>query len=339
MNYKKYVSTVIFVIIALIIGIGAGYLIGFNYEHGVLVQNLSLIHPLRNHATNYKFSAPLLAYVVPSADQESRLGALKSKISDFIVMQKKTNTISDVSVYFNDLNRGRWIGINEKQKYNPASMLKVVIMVSYFKETESHPEILKQNFIYTDAMDEVIKKDAFNSSSNLKINNSYSAESLIEKMIIDSDNGTEVLLFNNINKDNLDIIYSALNITNPEKVADDFVISPRAYSLFFRIIYSATYLNEALSEKALDILSKTTFKDGITAGLPEDIVVSHKFGEHITNNNNQIQVIELHDCGIVYYPINPYFLCVMTKGNNLDELKSVIKNISSLVYESYGNYK
>ncbi len=337
MNYKKYAVKVVLATLLLGVGVGLGYQWGFNHEHDILVKSLNVIHPLRDHNPSYKFVSPLLAYIVPSADQDAGLTALKNKVADFIDVQKKSNNLSDASVYLSDLNRGRWIGVNERQKYNPASMLKVVVMVSYFKEAEIRPDILRKNLMYTASAQEAIKKDFFNSSSQLEIGQWYTIQDLIEKMIVDSDNGAELLLFGNINKDNLDAIYNVLNITSPDKMADNFVISPRAYSLFFRVIYSATYLNEDLSEKALSILSKTTFDDGIVAGLSTNLVVSHKFGEHVESSNNQVTSVELHDCGIVYYPVNPYFLCVMTKGKDIDQLKSVIKNISSMVYQAYGS--
>jgi len=317
----------------------AGYVMGFNYERGVLVEKLGIIHPLREHDSNYKFIDPLLAYILPSFDQETEFNGLKNKITDFIDSEKKNNELSGASVFLSDLNQGRWIGVNEKDKYNPASMLKVVIMVAYFKETEKKPDVLHKSLMYTKDLDALLKKDVFNSESNLQINKNYVVEDLINKMIIYSDNGAEVLLLNNIDKSYLDAIYSALNIDNPEKTSENFTISPRTYSLFYRILYSATYLSHEMSEKALDILSKTTFNDGIVDNLPREIVISHKFGEHITVDNNQFQNIELHDCGIVYYKNYPYFLCVMTRGSNLENLKYVIKNISNLVYQNYASLK
>ena len=91
-----------------------------------------------------------------------------------------------------------------------------------------------------------------------------------------------------------------------------------------------------MSEKALSILSKSNFVYGLRGDIPEKIKIAHKFGERWFDNGSEVQ---LHDCGIVYYPENPYFLCVMTKGNNESQLKSVIKNISSIVYQAYGSYK
>ncbi len=316
-------------------GSWAGYSMGIKYERDILNKKLSIIYPLREHNSNYKFIDPLLAYIIPSSDQEEKFTILKNKISDFINNEKNNNDLSDASVFFSDLNRGRWIGVNEKDKYNPASMLKVVIMVAYFKKAEKEPDTLIKNLTYTKDVDNLVKKDPFNSQSDLKIDKSYTVEDLINKMIIYSDNGAAILLLNNIDSSYMNSIYNVLNIDNPEKTKGDFIISPRAYSLFFRILYSSTYLSHNMSEKALDILSKTTFNDGLVDNLPRDIVVSHKFGEYIYTNNNQIQSIELHDCGIVYYKDYPYFLCVMTKGNNFESLKSVIKGVSDLVYNSY----
>lgn len=340
MNIKKYIFTGILFLIFISIGLGAGYFWGFSVERNVLTADLNFIHPIRDHTTPYKFISPLLAYAIPSADQDTNLLLLKNRISDFIDAEKKNNGLSDASMFFSDLNRGRVMGFNERQKYNPASMLKVVIMVAYFKEAETDPGILDRTITYTKDMDAALRKDSLNALSDLQVGGSYTARDLIEKMITDSDNGAEIMLFNSIDKKDLNAIYNSLNIQSPDDVTTDFTISPRAYSLFFRIIYSATYLSRDLSERALTILSKTTFDDGIVGGLPTNLVVSHKFGEYVIGTKgSQIESIELHDCGIVYYPTNPYFLCVMTKGNNLNELKSIIKTISSMVYQNYANYK
>lgn len=99
-----------------------------------------------------------------------------------------------------------------------------------------------------------------------------------------------------------------------------------------RVLFNATYLNDANSEKALVLLSKATFDKGLTAGVPSTIVVSHKFGEHVNGADGVINSVELHDCGIVYYPKNPYLLCVMTRGKNINDLQNTIKEISNTVY-------
>ncbi len=331
---KKHIYIIVLGLVCLVIGGGLGYAIGFYQEKEVLDRKLNVIRPIRENDPSYKFIDPLLAYIIPSATQEEKFISLKNTLTKFIDSQKQKG-LSGASVYISDLNRGRWIGVNENEEYNPASMLKVVIMVIYFKDTEKNSALLEKNLLYTKDLNNLLEKDQFNSQSSLRVGNWYSIDYLIDKMIVDSDNGAEFTLLQNINQKSLESIYIALSIQSPEKVDGSFVISPRTYSLFFRIIYSATYLDKDLSEKALSILSKTTFQDGIVAGLPESMTVSHKFGEYVNIENNQIKNIELHDCGIVYYPSYPYLLCIMTKGNNLDQLKSTIKEISSTVYQNY----
>jgi len=102
-------------------------------------------------------------------------------------------------------------------------------------------------------------------------------------------------------------------------------------------LFNATYLNKELSEKALEILSKINYKDGLIAGLPNDIQVSHKFGITSTNKGG-VSKKELHDCGIVYTD-TPYLICVMTKdSNNIQNPQNLIKNISAMVYNQLNYY-
>ena len=334
----KLILLIISILFILFVGVAAGYFWGFKIEQTVLDKKLNVIRPLRDGNNTYKFVDPLLAYIIPSADQQKNMVALKNKISDFISVDKKSGNLTDASVFFYDLNKSRWIGVNETEKYNPASMLKVIIMVAYFKEAETSPGVLNSYLLYSKDIDGFIKQEQYDTAPELKVGQSYQVSDLINKMIIDSDNGSETLLLSGITQTNLDSIYNALNIENPEG-NNNFTISPRTYSLFLRILYSATYLNVADSEKALSILSETTFNDGLVAGVPKGTIVAHKFGEHIVAQNGQAPQIELHDCGIIYYPKNPYLLCIMTKGSGLNNLEEAIKNISGIVYKSYPNLK
>ena len=79
-----------------------------------------------------------------------------------------------------------------------------------------------------------------------------------------------------------------------------------------------------MSEKALGLLQKSEFHKGLVAGVPSGTIVAHKFGER---DGLTIGEKQLHDCGIIYYPGNPYLLCVMTRGDNFDELAGVVFDV------------
>ena len=330
---KSIYKIILLVILFFVIGFAAGYFLNFYKENSVLTNDFKHLHPIRLNSNFYKFINPLLSYVIPSADQNARFSKLKNKISDVINSEKK-NGLNKASVYLSDLNQGRWIGINENDQYPPASMFKVVVMIAYLKGAEQTPGLLDRQFIYTKDINDLVKSTPLDDETSLKVGSSYTVSELINKMIIDSDNGAKDLLMNNANPDFFQNLFNILGIKsyNPDA---DLLISPKQYSLFFRIIYNATFLSSDASEKALELLSKTTFNDGLVAGVPAGTTVSHKFGLYAVSKNNNVADIELHDCGIVYYKTNPYFLCIMTDGNSLSELESVIKNISSVVYKDY----
>ena len=228
----KRIYVIILLVIILAMGLSLGYFIGQYKMRGSINGALNIIHPIRENNPSYKFINPLLAYIIPSTDEQNNFGAIKNKIEYFIDSEKNKGNIYDTSVFISDLNKGRWIGVNENQKYNPASMLKVVIMVVYFKDEEQNKNILSKKLTYSQSLDQLLRKDSFNVQSNLEINKSYSVEELINKMIIDSDNGAKVLLLSNINQSSLDAIYNILNIENPENVSGNFTISPRTTHYF-----------------------------------------------------------------------------------------------------------
>ena len=166
-------------------------------------------------------------------------------------------------------------------------------------------------------------------------------------MIKDSDNNALSILSSNllIDVDALKAVYQDLEVPfladpanqqNPEKF--DFMTTNN-FSYFFRALYNGTYLDREYSEKALQILSDVDFKDGLVAGIPNGISISHKFGlESVAPNGFVITSRELHDCGIIYYPQTPYLLCVMTKSDSsIPSMETAIKNISSFVYKKVDN--
>lgn len=131
-----------------------------------------------------------------------------------------------------------------------------------------------------------------------------------------------------IGEDKVFKVYDDLKLHRPSEDKEGYTV--QEYSYLFRVLYNGTYLSKELSERVLELLSKTKFANGIVAGVPSGTVVSHKFGIKTLSDD----VRELHDCGIVYYPENPYFVCVMTRGYNFDDLSSILKTISEKIWNN-----
>jgi len=150
-------------------------------------------------------------------------------------------------------------------------------------------------------------------------------------MIVESDNDAMFALIAKHREEVLDV-YRALKLPDPNTDPDDFM-SPKSYSAVFRTLFNSTYLRRELSEQALKLLTETTFKDGLVAGIEDSTLVAHKFGVYAGYDEKGETQNELHDCGIVYFPENPYFICVMTKGRDFNVLTTVIKDLSRIAYE------
>jgi len=327
---SKKNHTVWAIVGCLLVGGAAGFAAG-HYLKSAPVSNTQSI---RENTDQYKFIHPLLAVSRTDMSTPSpQYTKLAGSVNAFIAKQKASAAVSSASVYFVNYGKSGSFAINQNEAYDPASMLKVVIMVAYLKESDTDPAILDGYLTFTPNIEKSLESVPFQDPSALAVGQMYSVESLIERMIIDSDNGAMNILLANIDDAYLSQVYVNLGLEGPE-ANSEYKISANDYSLFFRVLYNGTYLSNANSEKALSILSKSTFADGLVAGLPSEAIAAHKFGEHVNGTGDHITSVELHDCGIIYTNGGPYLLCVMTKGASLDSLKQTISGISKLVYQA-----
>ena len=162
----------------------------------------------------------------------------------------------------------------------------------------------------------------------------YTIRDLIYRMVVYSDNDAFFYLTKIVNPDELKKVYSSLRMLDLPLNKSDSFLSIQTYESFFRILYNASYLTHDASNWALDLMTSSEFKAGLIAGVPSTVKVAHKFGEHSEESNTPVQ---LHDCGIIYYPKHPYLLCVMTQGTDMNLLADVIAGVSRTVYTEINN--
>jgi beta-lactamase class A len=155
----------------------------------------------------------------------------------------------------------------------------------------------------------------------------YTVKELLERAIVYSDNVATLALADHLKQGEISTTMSAFGFNEQ---SNGTLASPRAYSSIFRALFNSSYLTRERSKYALELLSRTDFRDGLVAGVPAGLSVAHKFGERRRAETGEVQ---MHDCGIVYHPARPYFLCVMTRGRELEALASVIRDLSRKTYE------
>ncbi len=260
------------------------------------------------------------------------------RLQEYILKKQKEGKVSHVSVYFRDLVQGPTFGIDEDVDFAPASLLKLPMLITYLNLSESDPALLAKKTKFIEVRNTTIPQ--IKPEEEIEINKLYPVDELLSRMIIYSDNLAYGLLdkfllrlYPNVN------VYvktmQELGLINPEDPTES-TFTVRTYSSLFRQLYNGSYLSFENSEKALNLLAQTKYKDGLPSGIPQNVKVAHKFGERELLDVNERQ---FHDCGIIYYPQNPYLICIMTRGEKMDELVKTIGEISKLVYEEVDSRK
>jgi beta-lactamase class A len=246
---------------------------------------------------------------------------------------KEQYSLGYISLYFRDLNEGQWAGVNEKEVFSPASLLKVPLLISLLHQAENEPNLLNKKVIISadDLFDRMSQN--INFENNVLVNQEYSIWEITESMIKKSDNTATAALIKNIKNDDIGSVFRSVGVPYKDSISE-VDVRVKDYAGFFRILYNASYLNREMSEKALELLTESEYKDGIVAGVPSNIKVAHKFGERSFGDLNTD--LQLHDCGIVYYPNKPYILCIMTRGNDFKNQAKSIRDLSKYIYGEVG---
>ena len=320
---------------------GAVLLFGAGIIGGVFITGMRapvVVTAVRNPHTGFSLIDPTLYTESPEALSYPKYAPVKNAFTARIAAAEKTGKVTDVSVYFRDLNSGEWVGINHTDQFDPASLLKVITLMALLRRSEETPSILSSNInVPASVVIPTGTQDYFPPLNPVQSGNSYTVPVLATKLITQSDNGANALLIQFLGDSALATVFETLNVPVPGATTG---VTAQQYSHLFRVLYNASYLSPADSEKALELLTQTTFTSGIVAGVPAGTTVAHKFGESTPAlRSTDPSTHELHDCGIVYYPGHPYFLCVMTRGTDFPALAATIQDLSLSAWQQVSALK
>lgn len=275
-------------------------------------------------------SSPLLNPTLMPLDGQADLKELrpfKRRLAEYSDQAVAEGKASHVSVYFRDLWNGPVFGLNEKEPFTPGSLLKLPIMIAVLKQAQSDPGLLMKEVVFKGGGPEPAYGRA---SRQLEEGKTYTVDALLSHMISYSDNRAMRPLVELLDQTEFQATYFDLGLLIPMVRSAEVKATVQEYSALYRILYNAAYLSRGMSARALRYLDDTDFDAALASGVPKDVRVAHKFGEHFDPATG---VTQLHDCGIVYHPRRHYLLCVMTRGGEFKDLVGVIGGVSKLVYE------
>lgn len=257
--------------------------------------------------------------------------SLKQAVTEYFDKKKEEGVLIEAGMYFRDLKDGPHFGVNEYASFAAASLLKLPVVIHYLSLAEEEPELLEQKLVVPDKMDFLYNVN-YPPAQKMAPGEAHTVDDLMYRTIVYSDNVAFLMLRQHLvdrfgNDSFIWESYRQLGLV-PNVADHNYVISVARYASLFKVIYSASFLNPRMSDKLLHMMLEPTFDVGLEAGLPPEIPVADKFGEMERDG-----VAQLHDCGIVYYPDNPYVLCVMTRGHVQTDLEHVLADVSRMVYQ------
>ncbi len=249
-------------------------------------------------------------------------------IINFIPLRQAMNEYIEtqggkVGAYFEYLPSGTSIGANDKKEVRLASLSKVPLAMSIFKKVELGKMSLDDTL--------VIKKehldDKFGTLWKKGEGSRLTILEFVEHALQESDNTAYNVLFDALTSKEVNEVYDGLDIPVIQE-GNQILASPKNYSSIFRSLYLSSFLTEESSNRILDILSHTAFRDKIPAGIPEEVKIAHKIGVFQEQDLHENTFI---DCGIVYVPNRPYILCLFVQDTE-EKVLEHMSIISKMVY-------
>jgi beta-lactamase class A len=273
---------------------------------------------------------PLLDCEVAGYRRGRELRPFKREIEALVDRLIAGRAAERISLYFRDLDNGPFFGIREEEGFTGASLLKVPTVMAALLQTEDSPGFLARVVRFEGYPDED-SPGQYVPEQRLVRGQGYPVDQLLLRAAAYSDNAAVGVLNRLVGPAYIARVYRELDVPRPppdQPAARS--ITPLGYGRLFRVLYNASFLDRPLSERALSYFAASSFHAGLEAGVPAGTTVAHKFGIYWIPGRTA--TAQLHDCGIVYRPGRPYFLCVMTEGRDVDALAEAIRQISREVF-------
>lgn len=279
----------------------------------------------KNTETNIpKQQSPQLAFLAPRIFAENPNDVIINFIDLRNQLRDLTNRIpARLGIYFEYLPSGTSIGINEKEEYELASLLKVPIAIAAIDQIQSGKMSASTLLTLNKSHLDPYYGELWQEGPGYQL----TVEKAIEIMLVKSDNTAARVISDALPAGAAEKIFDLLDIPKVQKGAA-LVVTPKNYSSILRSLYLSSILQVEDSNKLLTILTNTDFNDRIAGAIPKHIKVAHKIGIHTTPD---LTKSIFTDCGIIYVPKRPYILCVMVEAEEVRALQYMTE-ISRVIY-------
>lgn len=313
MNYKSK-KNIIFYILFILFIISVSVLITY-----FVIKNNDF-NAVKKEINHYGMLDPARS-IVNQDDFLSTIEPARKQMKEIVAKYEKEG--NRIGVYFEFLNTGANVSINQDARFWPASLSKMPTIFVVMKRVEEGKWKLSDELV----LFEDDKDDRFGDIYKKPVGTRFTIEELIKETLINSDNTSHKILVRNLDSEEYTDMFAALGME--ELFNEDYNITAKEYSRIFRTLYNASYLNRDNSQKILAWLSESSFNEFLGSGLTENVKFSHKIGE-------EFKEVVFLDSGIVYVPNRPYLITVMVEiedGGGVERAKEIMKELSKSAYE------
>ncbi len=259
--------------------------------------------------------------VVEQENFFSTIEPVRRQMKEIVAKYEKDG--NKIGVYFEFLNTGANVSINQDARFWPASLSKMPTIFVVMRRVEDGKWKLSNELV----LFEEDKDDRFGELYKKPVGTKFTIEELIKETLINSDNTAHKILVRNLSGEEYTDMFEALGME--QLFNEDYNITAKEYSRVFRALYNASYLNRNNSQQLLQWLSESKFNEFVGAGIDPDIVFSHKIGE-------EFKEVVFLDSGIVYVPNRPYLITIMVEvedGGGVEHAQEIMKELSKSAYD------
>jgi len=230
-----------------------------------------------------------------------------------------------ITIYYENINSGSNISVNKDLRLFPASLSKLVQAILIVNKVEKGILSFDQEL---KALPEYISAGSGTLYQRLG-DAPLTVELLLKELLVNSDNTAQNIFRHQLEFS--DYVEFQNNTGLQDLYNEKGFISAKEYTRIMRVLYTSNFLKPENSEKILDHMANSSFKDFLSQGIPKDVVFAHKYGE-----NKDYNIFA--DSGIVYVPGKPYMISVIIKGKDSSlETRAwaanLMKEISERAYE------
>lgn len=254
------------------------------------------------------------------------------------------NFNGNYAIYANDYN-GNIISINEKEKFNAASCIKIFILVELFRQIYFKKKSLNEKLKY--------KKDNFVNGSGvlqyLTQGLELSVRDIATLMMIISDNvATNIMIdylgINNINKTIKDLGCLDTELYCKFESCEDKIFSvttAKDYSHIYELINEEKLWDKSISKEIINILKNQKYHEMVGDGIPKIYTkTDNNILNYVISKSGKYQSVR-NDGGFVSTKYGNYVLTIFIKDFldqdylNDEDIYKYGRNISNILFNRY----